>query len=549
MSDTTPSSSERWPEKSLQAFDDMAQPSSIPATGPPPNGSARPSPNASVGIPFAGAQRVPSPGWLQRLWRFWLWLTAPSPSDTPPDARTRERLRRSHLLSILLLALAMILIALFPKSFIPGFDLGALSGIILGAIFIIVSAFFNRSGYTTVAGTIFVTGMAAAIAWSLIGTPNGLAMQDLSTFDLFVVPVVIAGILLPRRASFAMWAGCVIFIVADISLQTRQGDLATYIRQAGLYATVILPIVSTGILAVVSWLAAGSVERAIAEADRSAELQHAYQLLTEQKHRLEESMATIQGVHARVANGNLSARAPITGDEFLPLAVSLNLMLDRLARSATAEQTLGELEQGIQYLHKAVLELVQGHLNHPISPVGLKGMEALAINLEHLRRTLLEILQRGYALIDHLLVTSNGLMDPVRQLDQRAQETNQAVHMLLSAVQNMNEQLHHAQRDLGTLGEWLDHLPTQVHEGKVLVRMPEIRALANTFHQGLNALDESIALLWRTTAQIAALPSASGTPQPRRELADRISLADQEVRSTISQLRTLLARFTTDLTP
>ncbi len=54
-------------------------------------------------------------------------------------------------------------------------------------------------------------------------------MQDLPTYDLFALPIVIAGILLPRSAPFFFWLGCAAFIVGDVYFETKQANLTAYI--------------------------------------------------------------------------------------------------------------------------------------------------------------------------------------------------------------------------------------------------------------------------------------------------------------------------------
>lgn len=73
-------------------------------------------------------------------------------------------------------------------------------------------------------------------------------------------------------------------------------------------------------------------------------------MITERNKTLEEGIAHLKEVQAQLANGNLRARARMTGGELLPLAGSLNLMADRLMRF---EQT----EQRAQRLSKALSDL------------------------------------------------------------------------------------------------------------------------------------------------------------------------------------------------
>jgi HAMP domain-containing protein len=332
---------------------------------------------------------APNP-YRRSLWSWWLRLTMPPMAPTL-NPRLRERLRRARLLSTLLFAVTIVVLALIPKGLFPIIDPGTLGGIAIVLPLNIVVAVLNRTGHITTAGTIFVITVAAAIAWSLIATPNGLGMQDLPTFDLFVAPVVMAGALLPRQTSIYIWLGCTTFTILDLLYEVHQPNLSAYIAQVSVYGVAIIPIILSGVLAVVSWLAAGSVQRAIAEADRTVELEHANQLITSQKQRLEEAISVIQSVHARVANGDLSARAPVAIGELAPLAVSLNLMLERLARSSAAESLLGGLEQQVQRLTAAAAQMAQGQLGYPVPQQKVGQLSPLAHYLEQVRMGILGI--------------------------------------------------------------------------------------------------------------------------------------------------------------
>jgi hypothetical protein len=65
---------------------------------------------------------------------------------------------------------------------------------------------------------------------------------------------------------------------------------------------------------------------------------------------LEQGIHHLQGVQAQLANGNLRARAALTGGALLPLAGSLNLMAERLMR-------LGQMSAYTQRLMRSLAEL------------------------------------------------------------------------------------------------------------------------------------------------------------------------------------------------
>ena len=79
-----------------------------------------------------------------------------------------------------------------------------------------------------------------------------------------------------------------------------------------------------------------------------------------EKRVLEEGIATLHGVHARVARGDLSARAPTIPGPLLPIAVSLNLMLDRLSALSERGAKYDQFTQESRVLQIAVERLGRG---------------------------------------------------------------------------------------------------------------------------------------------------------------------------------------------
>ncbi len=82
------------------------------------------------------------------------------------------------------------------------------------------------------------------------------------------------------------------------------------------------------------------------------QIEEQVRMTAERNHALEVGINHLKNVQARLANGNLRARARLSGGELLPLAANLNLMADRLMR----------LEQGQIYsqrLTRALVELSQ----------------------------------------------------------------------------------------------------------------------------------------------------------------------------------------------
>lgn len=77
-------------------------------------------------------------------------------------------------------------------------------------------------------------------------------------------------------------------------------------------------------------------------------------MIAERNDALERGVADLKDVQARLANGNLRARARLTGGELLPLAISLNLLADRLMYREQTEAYLQRLTQALAELGVAI---------------------------------------------------------------------------------------------------------------------------------------------------------------------------------------------------
>ena len=80
----------------------------------------------------------------------------------------------------------------------------------------------------------------------------------------------------------------------------------------------------------------------------------------QEKRVLEEGVAALRAIHARVARGDFAARAPTIPGPLLPIAVSLNLMLDRLSSLSHRGARYDQILQECKLLQDAVERLGQG---------------------------------------------------------------------------------------------------------------------------------------------------------------------------------------------
>ncbi len=384
--------------------------------------SASPSPD--------GDERVPGllgrPERQSGFWGFWLGVTTPHITgalSALPTTREREFFRRSRLLSTLQLTAVVLTLLLLPRGVFPVIDPGTLLGILAFASVLVVSIVLNRRGSVTAAAAWYTIGLAVAIAGSQLATPSGaINFQDLAGYDLLVIPIIVASILLPPRVSVLLWAASAVFVVVDLGLAPHgatldaflPNDLPPFLRS---YPVAIYPLVLISVVAVISSVAARSVARALAESDRTTELERAYSLLAGYNQELEEAIGALQQIHARIANGDLAARAPTqSGDPLLQLAVSLNLTLDRLARSAQATVNLDALQQEIAMLNRYIEGLTQANLKQPVPSQQFRQLAPLAFGVDQLRLGILQSIHNARALVERVGMDVNGIGQQVQQL-------------------------------------------------------------------------------------------------------------------------------------
>lgn len=104
---------------------------------------------------------------------------------------------------------------------------------------------------------------------------------------------------------------------------------------------------------------------------------------------MEEGIAALREVHARVARGDLAIRAPHIVGPLLPIAVSLNLMLDRLSAMSQRGSKYDQVAHECGMLQEAIERVGQGQApwlpDQPI-PQGTIELRAAAHGLMHLHR-------------------------------------------------------------------------------------------------------------------------------------------------------------------
>ncbi|HEU5370733.1 MAG TPA: hypothetical protein VFU69_19825 [Ktedonobacterales bacterium] len=381
-------------------------------------------------------------GPLQRLWNAWLWLTGPRPERFSGGISGREALRRSRLISALLVLIVLAIPTLVPSALVQPLIWRPLVLLAIGAVLV---GLLNRGGMVTISGFAYIVLIDAAIA-GYVATKPTFTYGNIPNLDLFILTILIAGMVLPRQLIPGVAALQLGLIVALFNLKPHdiylQAGIRTYFNNQPYTAIVnalLLQITGAGI----AWLHAWSVNRAILRADRAEELAAARARINEQasqiaqqKQRLEQGISALQEVQARVANGEYGARISLQGNELLPLAVSFNLMAERLGRIERLEQDYRRLESAIQQMMEACDRVARG-----IAPAALRATGTVVdrvfpflLRLHHVSTQLLQ----GSALaedlrallqhqVEHLTLAQTPLLGSLALVKDLASELGQTL--------------------------------------------------------------------------------------------------------------------------
>lgn len=308
---------------------------------------------------------------------WWYRLTAPPSPPPTASLAERELARRGRLTSLVLLGALMI--ATFAAVPVVALQNPTLAPAIASLdVFFLIALWFNRRGNIYIAGVIVLINVSIGIPASIITAPGGLSSNSIPLYDIMVEAELFAISLLPAATVFLVAALNSTFIVLDFNFQRHTPDLDAMIAKAG-PEVLARPLILHILVAIVIYLWVRSAMQAIARADRAeviailehniAEQEHAR---AQQKQQLDYSIQQIVETHARVSNGDYTARIPLTHDNVLwEIAGSLNNLLSRFQRALQNEQKLHGLEKYLQWAKQVEHEAVrtQGEIEKQINLV------------------------------------------------------------------------------------------------------------------------------------------------------------------------------------
>ena len=308
----------------------------------------------------AGASAPSSP---PRVPGWWLRVTSYGWDRPAKHLAERELIRRSQLASWVILTLLIVDAILLPVGFS---DPSTLVAVLVGAAGFALAAYLNRRGHVSLAGGFLIVLICAAILGAIVSQPAGLLLDLMPTYDLFVMAVLVAASILPRRSAFVVAAITSLLICLDYFLQPHaadlQRDLATFPSVAAGDVTLLArPIALQLLVATVAFLWVRGTERAIERADRAEEIAALEHAIAEQKQQLEEGVTVIEHALVRAANGQYQVRIPdIQQEQLWRVGRAVNNLFSRVQRNSQYEHDYRRTEQEARRLAEAIQAAKRG---------------------------------------------------------------------------------------------------------------------------------------------------------------------------------------------
>ena len=293
---------------------------------------------------LVGIERSPSI-WA-RLVGWWYRLAAPAASLSSASFEERDVIRRARLASVIILIVLIGNIPSLPPA-INGPNKILLP--ILGVQFLVtlLAAYLNKKRRVNIAGVLVVLVLAAGMMGNITSSAGGITTQAVPLFALLTIPEIVAAAMLPMYWVFIVALLDVafsLFAVTYLHAPHLSAQDLSFIYSYGVFLTATIQVIIAG----VSFLWNISLSRALRAQDQAEEiarlerdLSDQSMLAMEQKAQLEQSIELIVQTQARVANGDLQARVPLTQDNVLwSVGGTLNNLISRLQRSRGVEREL-----------------------------------------------------------------------------------------------------------------------------------------------------------------------------------------------------------------
>jgi len=342
--------------------------------------------------------------------------------------------QRARLVTILVVVQAAMLLVVAPGYLFGHFLLSGLL-VVLGGLGVFgIVWLLNWTGRVTEASFLLVVGGGALVVLDLLlSAAHLLSLETLHIALLFLLVILSGGILFSPETAVILAIISALFTTIVLLVFHPSPSLAAVFTAQGRYLSLVyLALIQLGV-GVVAWLFGRQMQESVHLITYVAGLQMSNKRLHKRLHEtaakkrnLETGIAIIQQTHARVAAGDYAARAHVEGD-LLPLAVSLNLMLERVESFVHGEYERERMETAVAGLAELAGRVGQESLGQIPVPTGT-ALDGLSIAIKQMQtnvnQRLTRVQQSAVALMatvgrcqDHLLPVAEVLEEHLRSID------------------------------------------------------------------------------------------------------------------------------------
>ncbi len=351
--------------------------------------------------------------------------------------------QRAWLVTVLLAAQAAILLAVLPGYVFGSFQLSGVLVTLGGLALFGIIWLLNWMGRTAEASFLLVIGGMALVALDvLLSAAHLVSLETLHIALLFILVILSGGILFSPETALILALISAVFTALVVLLFGSSGALAADFAAQGRYLSLVYLVMVQAAVGVVGWLFGRQMQESVHLITYVSGLQMTNKGLrkrlretNEKKRHLEAGLAIIQQTHARVAAGDYSARAHVEGD-LLPLAVSLNLMLERVESFVHGEYERERMETavaGLAALAGRVGEESQGRLPVPTGTV----LDGLSIAIKQMQMNVNQRLAKVQQSAAALMATVGRCQDGLLPVAEVLEEHLRSVDALVIAADNI----------------------------------------------------------------------------------------------------------------
>ena len=364
---------------------------------------------------------------------------------------TEQERQRTHMVTILVVVQAALLLALFPAYVFGTFQLTGVLVTLSGLALFGMAWLVNWMGRTGEASFLVVVGGVALVVLDvLLSAAHLVSLETLHISLLFILVILSGGILFSPETALILSIILAIFTALVVLLFHPTSTLAAVFSSQGRYLSLVYLVLVQLAVGVVAWLFGRQMQESIHLITYVSGLQMSNKRLhkrlretDEQNRHLEAGIAIIQQTHARVAAGDYSARAHVEG-ELLPLAVSLNLMLERVESFVHGEHERERMETAVAGLAELAGRVGQESQARLPVPTGT-ALDGLSIAIKQMQTNVHERLAKVQQSATALMATVGRCQDGLLPVAEVLEEHLRSVDALVIAADNI---MYSAQRQM-----------------------------------------------------------------------------------------------------